>query len=61
MRPGRFDYLIYVGPPDENARKQILEITLKSNLRYIDRQYKLRISRVCKWNYSSKNSELHRS
>ena len=29
-RPGRFDHLIYVGPPDVAARKQILEICLKS-------------------------------
>ena len=26
MRPGRFDNLVYVGPPDEEARKLILQI-----------------------------------
>jgi SpoVK/Ycf46/Vps4 family AAA+-type ATPase len=30
MRPGRFDYLIYVGPPDEEARKDIFRIYLSS-------------------------------
>ena len=32
MRPGRFDDLIYVGPPDETARKEILKIYLGSIL-----------------------------
>jgi SpoVK/Ycf46/Vps4 family AAA+-type ATPase len=30
MRPGRFDYLIYVSPPDEIARKEIFSIYLNS-------------------------------
>ena len=29
LRPGRFDYLIYVPPPDEEARRQIFWIHLK--------------------------------
>lgn len=29
-RPGRFDHLIYVSPPDVEARKQIFNICLKS-------------------------------
>ena len=28
MRPGRLDHLLYVGPPDEEARKEILDIWL---------------------------------
>lgn len=28
MRPGRIDRIIYVGLPDENARKHIFEIHL---------------------------------
>ncbi len=30
MRPGRFDYLIYVSPPDETARRDIFSIYLSS-------------------------------
>jgi SpoVK/Ycf46/Vps4 family AAA+-type ATPase len=30
MRPGRFDYLIYVSPPDEVARRDIFSIYLTS-------------------------------
>lgn len=30
MRPGRFDHLIYIPPPDYEARKQIFRINLKS-------------------------------
>lgn len=30
MRPGRFDYLIYVSPPDQEARKEIFKIYLTS-------------------------------
>ncbi|VVB66792.1 VCP-like ATPase [Candidatus Gugararchaeum adminiculabundum] len=29
MRPGRFDKIIYIPPPDEAARQQILEINMK--------------------------------
>jgi len=29
LRPGRFDKLLYVPPPDVNARKEILKIHLK--------------------------------
>lgn len=28
MRPGRLDRILYVGPPDLNARKEILQIKL---------------------------------
>lgn len=31
-RPGRFDHLIYVGPPDFEARKQIFQICLQSKI-----------------------------
>jgi len=30
MRPGRFDYLIYINPPDETARVEIFNIYLRS-------------------------------
>jgi SpoVK/Ycf46/Vps4 family AAA+-type ATPase len=30
MRPGRFDYLIYVSPPDKIARRDIFRINLAS-------------------------------
>ena len=33
MRPGRFDYLIEVGPPDYQARQEIFAIYLKSTMR----------------------------
>lgn len=37
MRPGRIDRILYVGPPDEDTRKQILEIsTSKMKLGKID-------------------------
>ncbi len=29
-RPGRFDRIIFVSPPDENARKEIFELSLKN-------------------------------
>lgn len=29
-RPGRFDHLLYVGPPDFESRKKILEINTKN-------------------------------
>lgn len=29
MRPGRLDRLLYVGPPDQGAREEILSIRLK--------------------------------
>lgn len=35
MRPGRFDYLIYVSPPDEPARKDIFSIYLSSKYTFI--------------------------
>lgn len=36
-RPGRFDHLIYIGPPDLEARKQIFRICLKSNIKILFR------------------------
>lgn len=30
LRPGRFDYLIYVSPPDQTARSEIFKIYLSS-------------------------------
>lgn len=37
LRPGRFDELVYVGPPDHEARKKIFEINLEGiNTDYID-------------------------
>jgi AAA family ATPase len=29
MRPGRFDRLLYVEPPDQKAREEILRIRMK--------------------------------
>ena len=30
LRPGRIDRILYVGPPDETARKEIFQLHLKS-------------------------------
>jgi transitional endoplasmic reticulum ATPase len=32
MRPGRFDHLIYIPPPDLEARQEIFKINLKSRI-----------------------------
>jgi ATP-dependent 26S proteasome regulatory subunit len=29
MRPGRLDRILYVGPPDQKAREEILKIRMK--------------------------------
>lgn len=29
MRPGRLDRILYVGPPDQNGREEILRIRLR--------------------------------
>lgn len=29
MRPGRLDRILYVGPPDTSARRQILQVNLR--------------------------------
>lgn len=44
MRPGRFDYLIYVSPPDEVARKDIFSIYLSSNKYINNRKRERRLS-----------------
>src|SRR3989338_4483664 len=36
LRPGRFDKIIYIPPPDEKARKQVFEINLSKFLKSLD-------------------------
>jgi transitional endoplasmic reticulum ATPase len=31
LRPGRFDHLIYIPPPDEKAREDIFRINIEGN------------------------------
>lgn len=39
MRPGRFDYLIYVSPPDLTARRDIFKIYLSSTFLLIKKVF----------------------
>ena len=48
MRPGRLDRMLYVGPPDHDARKEILSIRLREMKVDPDIDLHLLAQKVCR-------------